>query len=434
MKNILERDKKTRQFVETLYARGDAEREIKRIWQGRIKVCLGLLAASGILFLLCFLQQPEKTALHNDNILIRPAEDAVVPVLVSGERDGKAWEKEMNLKVKDRDYTEAEKQELERIVTRFLEEDLRGENASLAEVSKAVSFAETVPQTEVELRWSYDTEYFRESGVPIAKNIPASGVDTEVRAKAVCRNWKKTFFFTLHLVPKEYSAEELEIQKVRQAIRKALKKQATESEVALPGEVGDTRVSYRVEEAEKNYFPVYLCLLALCMLPLLWDRQQKRRLAEREEQLLVDHPGIVNKFMLLLSAGLTVRLAVERLAVEYEAERKKGGRIRYVYEEICVMNQEMRDGISEGKAMERFGRRCRLLPYLRFTSVITQNLRKGAEGVLDILEKESLEALEQRKERAMQMGEKAGTKLLFPMILMLGLVMGIIMIPAFMTM
>ena len=51
-----------------------------------------------------------------------------------------------------------------------------------------------------------------------------------------------------------------------------------------------------------------------------------------------------------------------------------------------------------------------------------------------ILEKESLEAMEQRKERALQLGEMAGTKLLFPMMLMLGIVMAVIMVPAFMTM
>ena len=98
------------------------------------------------------------------------------------------------------------------------------------------------------------------------------------------------------------------------------------------------------------------------------------------------------------------------------------------------MAQEMKDGVSESRALEHFGKRCRLLPYLRFASVMTQNLKKGAEGILAILEKESLEALEQRKERALQLGERAGTKLLFPMMLMLGIVMAIIMVPAFMTM
>ena len=51
-----------------------------------------------------------------------------------------------------------------------------------------------------------------------------------------------------------------------------------------------------------------------------------------------------------------------------------------------------------------------------------------------LLENEAVEALERRKERALQLGEKAGTKMLFPMMLMLGIVMAIIMVPAFMTM
>lgn len=97
------------------------------------------------------------------------------------------------------------------------------------------------------------------------------------------------------------------------------------------------------------------------------------------------------------------------------------------------MMQEMRDGVSEGKALERFGRKCRLMPYLKFSSVIGQNLKKGAEGILELLEREALEAAQQRRERVLRMGETAGTKLLFPMMVMLGLVMGIIMIPAFMT-
>ena len=54
--------------------------------------------------------------------------------------------------------------------------------------------------------------------------------------------------------------------------------------------------------------------------------------------------------------------------------------------------------------------------------------------MIEILEKEAGEALVQRKERALKQGETAGTKLLMPMMLMLGLVMGIIMIPAFMSM
>ena len=44
------------------------------------------------------------------------------------------------------------------------------------------------------------------------------------------------------------------------------------------------------------------------------------------------------------------------------------------------------------------------------------------------------EAVVMRQESAKRLGEEAGTKLLFPMIILLGVVMFIVMIPAFMSM
>ncbi len=48
----------------------------------------------------------------------------------------------------------------------------------------------------------------------------------------------------------------------------------------------------------------------------------------------------------------------------------------------------------------------------------------------EMLEKESVEAWDDRKRKAKVQGETATTKLLFPMILMLGVVMAIVMLPA----
>ena len=207
-----------------------------------------------------------------------------------------------------------------------------------------------------------------------------------------------------------------------------------EKAITLPEKIGDISLRYAMEREERSFALVYLVLGFIILLPIIWRRQEKKEMADREEELLMEHSGLVNRFMLLLGAGLTVRKVVERLTDEYERERAAGGRKRYVYEEMCVMAQEMKDGVSETKALEGFGRRCRLLPYLRFSTVMTQNLKKGADGILTLLENEALEALEQRKERALQLGEKAGTKMLFPMMLMLGIVMAVIMVPAFMTM
>ena len=68
--------------------------------------------------------------------------------------------------------------------------------------------------------------------------------------------------------------------------------------------------------------------------------------------------------------------------------------------------------------------------YKTFATLLIQNLQKGSRHMGEMLEKESVEAWDDRKRKAKVQGEAATTKLLFPMILMLGVVMAIVMLPA----
>lgn len=431
---LLFREKATNEYVEMLHPRGRREEILLKLWGGRVVLLLGILVMAFLVWLSCHTAEPEDSLLSGGKYLTRQSEDSSVQMEVTGTDGGEVWKKTISVNVRQKKFTEEEKQELETMVRGYVEERLAGDNPSLQEVTKPLVFAAEVPGTEADLDWSWDEEYIKESGALVADRIPPGGIDTDVMLEAECRNWKKTFYFTVHLMPPVLSRKEQQIRDVKQAIRDSVKEQSSEAVVELPETVGSMKVTYGVREEEKNYLPVYFLLGIILLLPLIWREQQKKKLEGREEQMLLDHPGIVNKTMLLLSAGLTIRGAVERLGLEYERDLRNGGDVHYAYEEICIMMQEMRDGVSEGKAMEHFGRRCRLMPYLRFSSVITQNLKKGAGGVLDILEQEALEAMEQRKERVLRMGETAGTRLLFPMMLMLGLVIGIILVPAFMVM
>ena len=68
---------------------------------------------------------------------------------------------------------------------------------------------------------------------------------------------------------------------------------------------------------------------------------------------------------------------------------------------------------------------------MRFSAVLVQNLQKGARGALLLLEQEAVAAFAERKETAKRKGEEAGTKLLLPMIGLLGIVLVIVLFPAF---
>ena len=131
---------------------------------------------------------------------------------------------------------------------------------------------------------------------------------------------------------------------------------------------------------------------------------------------------------------MNIPLAWEKIALAYQAKRERGElEERYAYEEMLHTLHEIRDGVGELKAYENFGNRCSLSIYRRLSALIVQNVRKGAQGMQKLLEQEEWESYEQRKAQARQAGEEAGTKLLFPMGIMLVVVLVILVVPAGMS-
>ena len=82
------------------------------------------------------------------------------------------------------------------------------------------------------------------------------------------------------------------------------------------------------------------------------------------------------------------------------------------------------------KAFVEFGTRCGLQQYMKLSGLLEQNRKNGSKNLRETLRLEMAEAFEQRKHQARRMGEKAGTKLLVPLFLLLGVVMVMIMLPA----
>lgn len=157
-------------------------------------------------------------------------------------------------------------------------------------------------------------------------------------------------------------------------------------------------------------------------------REEQNAQIKRREQMLMDYPGLIMKFTLLVQAGLTARKAFQKIALDYG--KREDGKKREAYEEIRVACYEMDSGISEAEAYRRFGERCGQVKYKTLSTLLIQNIQKGSRYLADLLEKESVEAWEERKRKARVLGDTAATKLLLPMVLMLLVVMAVIMLPA----
>ena len=145
----------------------------------------------------------------------------------------------------------------------------------------------------------------------------------------------------------------------------------------------------------------------------------------------IDYTEILGKFVLILGAGMTMQGAWRRITSEYERTKKAR---RFAYEEMCITTHELESGTAEAAAYEHFGKRCASPEYIKFSALLSQNLRKGNKDLLTLFRTESKDAFEKRKNRAKARGEEAGTKLLVPMFLMLAAVLIVVIVPAFMSM
>ena len=98
--------------------------------------------------------------------------------------------------------------------------------------------------------------------------------------------------------------------------------------------------------------------------------------------------------------------------------------------EMQRTHQEIQKGCGEKEAYERFGQRIGMPEYRRLASLLARNLEKGTRDLCELLSAESQEAWENRKFQAKKLGEEAGMKLLFPMLLLFVLILIILLYPA----
>ena len=131
---------------------------------------------------------------------------------------------------------------------------------------------------------------------------------------------------------------------------------------------------------------------------------------------------------------MSLKQAWNRIAAQYfDNRQKKETKERFIYEEMLITNREILDGESERLAYQKFAERVDLGAYQRMIRILLQNLQTGSRGLCELLAQESEAAMEERKALARKLGEEAGTKMLLPLVLMLGIVIAVIMVPAILS-
>lgn len=347
--------------------------------------------------------------------------------------DGVMESEEVLVKLEEQMYTTEETKQMFSEMMDVLDEMILGENLSKDYVTKDLILPATMEEYPVEILWEMDRyDVVENSGKLIRENLVEEGTLLELRGLLRYGDQEAIYVTSVKVFPEEKTGEEKWIAEIEEAFQEEEKKDRAAQSVVLPKLVNGKEVSWKEPRDQKGYV-VFISGIVIAALLIFEEKQDKRELEKkRQRQLELDYPEIISQFAMLLSTGMTVKHAWNRIVQTYEVE-KTAGKNRFAYEEMCLTSREMQSTVSEQEAYERFGKRCKSSSYMKFAMLLSQNLRKGSKGLSEALKMESMQAFEQRKNEAKKRGEETSTKLLIPMFLMFAVVLVVVMIPAFLS-
>lgn len=334
---------------------------------------------------------------------------------------------EGSLEIGEREYTEEELQYLYETILPILEENILGNNKSLLQVNDALVFPEEVAGFPFEITWkSSDRSVINNEG-ELSGDYRDSEKAVTVTAKFEYGNFLEEHTWEVKVAPSEWTSEELWKFNVEKALQKSDEQSATKQQWILPTEVEGEKIYWQAREPDLGI--KLLAVLIGSMFLVFWGRNNdlQRKLKQRNSSLEEDYSNIVTKLTLYLGAGMTVKSAWKKTAAAQEKWKPESAAAK----EMLLTCREMESGMFESVCYENFGQRCGRQEYVRLGTLLSQNLRKGNSELLHRLQAEVQLSGEKQKHLVKRRGEEASTKLLGPMVLLLGITMVLIMVPAF---
>lgn len=440
LEKLLMGNKSKADAIKAIHIRCKQEYYAKLFWCKRLAQVIIVLTSFQILCLAGWFISTDKSVLVDGTYIIKPdygKGDSKVnlEVLMEDEETGTFNSQEVRIDVKERIYTSEEVEELFDKASNYLKQDVLGNNKALDLITQDLNFRSQIPGTSIKVDWiPEDYRLVKADGSVWNEGIKTDGVNTYITAVLNYYDHTKEYIISLRILPKQLREEERLQKELQQELEKSVEESAYEERLRLPELLGSYRLHWQGEE-KSDYVALFFLGILIAGLVWIWgDRELNKQMQHRKEQMLMDYPEIINKFTLLINAGMTIKQAWFKIAEDYLKKCDYKDAVKhYAYEEMLATMNELKLGLSEHTAYEQYGRRTGIITYIKFSSLISQNLKKGTRGFTELLMYEAKEAFEERKEIAKRLGEEAGTKLLLPMMIMLIIILLIIMVPAFLS-
>ena len=341
---------------------------------------------------------------------------------------------EVNIKVEPMKIEESDLQRCFDEAFEIVCEKLLGENVSLTDVKTNLNFIDEVKKYGIKVNYySKNTDLIKHDGTVINRKVSKQGETCDITVELVYEDYFQEYVVEVTVYPPVLTEEELMAEQIAEEVLLENNKYGEEY-LQLPDEIMGKEVTFVEQTGSK--VPIIVVMLLFLLLFWYYKKFVVKRNQEkaREKEMMLDYGEIVSKLSLLMGAGMSSVSAFTKIASDYKVAINNGNGIkRYAYEEIVATTNRISTGMSEMESFSLFGKACRLHSYIKLSSLLIQNSRKGGEGFSQAIKYEATQGFIERKALAQRTGEEAGTKLLLPMGMMLCVVLVIIIVPAFMS-
>ena len=394
----------------------------------KLSLCSIIVVCGVVLSIILWIKDSVGTQIVDNQIARNSYGEGSKQVLLVAEDAEACYEVPVTLS--ERCYSDEEVTKMSKEALSILETKILGQNKSFDQISYDMCLLDSVDGYPFVVEWHTDDTYMEDTG-RLVQDTLASPVLMELTAVLSCGSFEVEYDMSVRVYSKTIQPSLSERLFAKVSNQEEISR--SQQNMTLPSEMESKKLEWRYKRR-------YRGLLILAVTPVLAlgvyygkDRDLHKQVQHREEQMRMDYPEIVSALALLIGAGMTVPNAWNKIAKDYRKRREEGDGKRYAYEEMLLAVYEMESGTTQTMAYEHFGRRCRIPSYSKLSTLLSQNIRKGAVNLPLLLKEEASNAFEERKHSARKQGEQAGTKLLIPMMMLLGITMITIMVPAFQT-
>lgn len=420
----MNREKLMKAFSE-LYIGENTSRLVKEYYRKKYKDLLMILILGICIVSFCYIKDIKKSHLKEENRIIRNAiQDGQEEILLQTKTEEGEW-KDVLLTLYPKEYTHGELEELYSEACQLLPSLLEKSGISLDYVSSDLVLMEEIEGFPFSIQWeSSRPDILDDNGTLLSAS---EKIDEEVKLIAVFeyKDWTRKYLLSVRVVRQENKDF---IDCLEEELRMKEENTREQKEFCLPQTYQEQPLQWRYPRENSAILMGLFFLGIMPVLAVLKDREIHSQILKRKEQLQASFPEFIAKLILLLEAGLSIRSAMFQIVEDYQ--KKGASREKYLFQELSYICRKMKNGLSEKEAYELLAKRCNLSCYKKVSGMLIQHLYKGGSSILFELREESIRAGEEEKRILQKKGEEIGTKLLFPMILMLGIVMVFIMVPA----